>query len=226
MLRRLLVGLLLLVSWDSPLGAQTLFPPGEVVIYVHAGIRNTDFVEPLVCSLTKILAVPVRAKALQLTLAPSMKETSTQFSPRKIAGPFLQATSGDSDQARPYRYLILEEDLVSKPLNYVFAETYGGPGPHNLSIVSVARLAPDGSRLTRRQVADTTERRVYKLMLKSIAILSGLKSEGCVMAFPRSLQELDLKSAEYCPEDGKALVSARVLKERPSESCSTVVAAR
>jgi predicted Zn-dependent protease len=224
MLHRLVVGLLVLVSSAHPLAAQTLFPPGEVVIYVHAGVRNTEFVEPLVCALTKLLAVPVRARTLQLALTPELRETSTQFSPQKIAGPFLQATAGNADHARPFSYFIVEEDLGSKPLNYVFAETYGGP--YNLSVVSVARLAPDGIRLTRKQVAETTERRVYKLMLKSVAVMSGLRSEGCVMTFPRSLHELDLKSAEYCPEDRIALVAARVLREEPSESCSTVVAAR
>ena len=59
-------------------------------------------------------------------------------------GPFLQATAGNADHARPFSYFILEDDLRSKPLNYVFAETYGGP--YNLSVVSVARLAPDGIR--------------------------------------------------------------------------------
>jgi predicted Zn-dependent protease len=224
MLHRLLAGVLVLVSLPPPLGAQTLEPPGEVVIYVHAGVRNTEFVEPLVCALTKVLAVPVRARPLQLALTPELKETSTQFSPRKIAEPFLRTTAGDSDHARPFRYFILADDLGSKPLNYVFAETYGGP--YNLSVISVARLAPDGTRLTRKQAAETTERRVYKLMLKSVAIMSGLDGTGCVMMFPRSLNELNLKSAEYCPEDRVALVAARVLKEKPSESCSTVVAAR
>lgn len=226
MLHRSLVGLLALASLTHPLGAQTLFPPGEVVIHVHAGVRNTEFVEPLVCSLTKVLAVPVRAKTLQLALTPDLRESSTQFSPQKIAGPFLRAAAGNSDHARPYRYFILEEDLGRKPLNYVFAETYGGPGPYNLSVISVARLAPDGTRLTRRQVAETTERRVYKLMMKSVGVLSGLRSEGCVMSFPRSVHELDLKSAEYCPDDRAALVAAHVLREKPSEGCSTVVAAR
>ena len=224
MLHRLLVGLLSLAWLAHPLGAQTLTPPGEVVIYVHAGVRNTEFVEPLVCALTKVLAVPVWARTLQLALTPELRETSTQFSPQKIAGPFLQATAGNADHARPFSFFVLEEDLGSKPLNYVFAETYGGP--YNLSVVSVARLAPDGIRLTRKQVAETTERRVYRLMLKAVGVLSGLKSEGCVMSFPRSLHELDLKSAEYCPEDRIALVAARVLREEPSESCSTVVAAR
>jgi predicted Zn-dependent protease len=224
MLHRLLVGLLVLVSLAHPLGAQTLFPPGEVVIYVHSGVRNTEFVEPLVCSLTKVLAVPVRAKTLQLALTPDLRESNTQFSPQKIAGPFLQETAGNADHARPFSFFVLEEDLGSKPLNYVFAETYGGP--YNLSVVSVARLAPDGTRLTRKQVAGTTGHRVYRLMLKSVAVMSGLGSEGCVMTFPRSLDELDLKSAEYCPEDRTALVAARVLREKPSESCSTVVAAR
>jgi len=47
-----------------------------------------------------------------------------------------------------------------------------------------------------------------------------------VMSFPRSLQELDLKPSAFCPDDRAALVAARVLREKPSESCSTVVAAR
>ncbi len=221
---RLLAGLLLFASWAYPLGAQTLAPPGEVLIHVHGGVRNTDFVEPLVCDLTKVVAAPVRARTLDLALRPELRETSTQYSPRRIAGPFIQATAGDAEHARPFRYFILGEDLGSKPLNYVFAETFGGS--YDLSVISVARLAPVGNRLTRKQIAEETERRVYKLMMKSIAIMAGLKSQGCVMSFPRSLEELDLKSAEYCPEDRLALVAAGVIRKAPLETCSTVVAAR
>jgi predicted Zn-dependent protease len=107
-------------------------------------------------------------------------------------------------------------------LNYVFAETYAPP----LSVISVVRLAPNVPPRAARKTAETTMVRVYKLMLKSVAIMAGLRSGGCVMSFPKSLDELDAKSAEYCPADRAALVAARVIKEAPSASCGNVVAAR
>jgi len=62
-------------------------------------------------------------------------------------------------------------------------------------------------------------------MLKSIALLSGLRTNGCVMAFPRSLDELDGKDAEFCPADKAALIAAGVLKEKPFGACNTVAMA-
>jgi predicted Zn-dependent protease len=74
-------------------------------------------------------------------------------------------------------------------------------------------------------VSDVTGDRLYKLMLKSVALLAGLRTNGCVMAFPRNLPELDQKAAEFCPDDRAALVAAGILKDKPFGACSTVAMA-
>ena len=56
-------------------------------------------------------------------------------------------------------------------------------------------------------------------MLKSIARLAGLASpDRCILVFPRSLDELDRKSAEFCPEDHDALVAAGILKGNEADT--------
>ena len=206
----------------GPVSAQNLVPPGEIVIHVNGDVRNTDFVEPLVCELQKVVQAPVRARKIELALTDDLLERVGQYSPRKIARRFAAAAAGESDQANPFHYLILDHDLKVPELNYLFAETYTPP----MSVISVIRLAPDGWFSSRKKSAEVTQHRVYKLMLKSVAIMAGLKGRGCVMMFPRSLDELDDKPSEYCPNDRAALVAASVIKETPSASCSTVVAAR
>jgi len=216
-----LAWLLVLTTGDAV--AQQIVPPDEIVIHVNSDVRNTEFVEPLVCELQKVVRAPVRAKKIELALTDDLRETRTQFSPRKIVGKFAAMTAGESEMARPFRYLILDHDLKVPDLNYVFAETYSRP----FSVISVVRLAPTVEPHLAKRAAETiTLPRVYKLMLKSVAIMAGLRSEGCVMMFPRSLPDLDAKPSDYCPEDRAALVGAKVIKETPSGSCSAVVASR
>jgi len=205
--------------------AQRLSTPGEVVIFVHKEMPNTDFVEPLVCALSKVLRVPVRARTIDLSLTTDLLEASPQYSPRKIATRVAQATATDSEHAMPFRYFFLDRDLKSPASSrYAFIESYHAP--LNVGVLSVARLAPAGAGLDRKQIADMTQLRVYKLMLKSIGRMSGLRSDGCVLLLSRSVEEIDTKASEFCPPDRAALVAAKVLKEKPSESCSTIVAVR
>ncbi len=215
--------LLACVAGDA--GAQNLSPPDEVAIFVHKEMANADFVEPLVCALAKVLRVPVRAKNLDLDLTGDLLATPSQFSTQKLAVRVAQATAGGFEHARPFRYFFLDRDLASPSApRYAFIESYHSPW--NVGVLSVARLAPGGAALDRRQVADVTQLRAYKLMLKSIGRMSGLQGDGCVLTRSRDVAELDVKSSEFCPPDRAALVAAKVLKEKPSESCSTIVAAR
>ena len=214
-----LASLWLLVVGTAP--AQTrLVPPDEVVIYVHEDMKNTDFVEGLVCELGRVLAAPVRATTSDLPLFKSYLATATQFDTGKVRAPFARATASDG---RIFRYLLLSYDLKAEGLNYVFADTDIDGG--TVSIMSTIRLTPTEPGLSRKRVSDVTGDRVYKLMLKSVALLAGLRTNGCVMAFPRSLPELDQKAAEFCPADRAALVAADVLKDKPFGACSTVAMA-
>ncbi|HSI01664.1 MAG TPA: hypothetical protein VLA02_13760 [Reyranella sp.] len=214
---------LVALSGIKPAAAQQLVPPGEIVIHVNSDVRNTEVVEPLVCELAKVVQAPVRARKIDLALTDDLLESGRQFSPRKIVQRFAVATASESELPNPFRYLILDHDLKVPQLNYVFAETYMPP----LSVISVTRLAPNVEPdVAKRAATEITLARVYKLMMKSVAVMAGLKSAGCVMMFPRSVAELDAKPSEYCADDRAALAAAKVIKETPSATCADVVASR
>ena len=197
-----------------------LVGPEEVVIYVHKDMKNTDFVEGLVCELGRVLVAPVRAETSDLPLYRGYLATPAQLDVGKVREPFARATAGDG---RVFRYLLLPYDLKVEGLNYVFANTDIDGG--TVAIMSTIRLTPAEPGLSRKQVSDVTGDRLYKLMLKSVALLGGLRTNGCVMAFPRNLPELDQKAAEFCPDDRAALVAAGILKDKPFGACSTVAMA-
>ena len=61
------------------------------------------------------------------------------------------------------------------------------------------------------------------MILKSIARLAGLtSSNGCILAFPRSLEELDAKSSEFCSDDHALLVDSGLLKAEESGGCALI----
>jgi predicted Zn-dependent protease len=216
---------LLLVVVAGNASAQRLLAPGEVVIFVHQGMTNADFVEPLVCALSKVLRPPVRVSTIDLALTEDLLETPSQFSARKIVARVAQVPTDSAGQTMPFRYFLLDRDLKGPSGGrYSFIESYHAPW--NAGVLSVMRLAPTEKELGRDYIADATQRRAYKLLMKSIGRMSGLRSDGCVLKQSHSVEELDAKSSEFCPQDREALVAAAVLKERPSESCSTVVAGR
>jgi len=81
--------------------------------------------------------------------------------------------------------------LKDQTYRYVFAMTF--PRYHQ-GVVSLARLYATAETVPRHERAVLTALRAYKLILKSIARLAGLtSSNGCILAFPRSLDELDAK---------------------------------
>jgi predicted Zn-dependent protease len=207
----------------GPVSAQNLVPPDEIVIYVHKDLpeQDADFVEGLVCELSRVVAVPVRATKSDLPLYRSYLMTPNQLDPDKVRRPFAQSVA---DEGRVFRYLILPYDLKVDGLHYVFSSTLLN-GDLNV-VMSTIRLVPREPGLTRKRISDVTADRLYKLMLKSVALLAGLRTNGCIMAFPRDLSELDAKSDEFCPDDKAALIAAGVLKARPVGACNIVAMAQ
>ena len=104
---------------------------------------------------------------------------------------------------------------------YVFATSFGNSStPYHVGVVSMARLEVHDRAFSREQRAEVTALRAYKLILKSIARVAGFPDlQRCVLAFPRSLDDLDRKSPEFCPADRAALVDARILKSEESAGC-------
>jgi predicted Zn-dependent protease len=205
------------VMAQSP--SSRLIAPDEVVLYVHSDLRRSEFVGPLVCALKRVLVAPVSARNFRLPLGPDLAATPTQLDAAKVGGAFIRAVAGQGSQ-RTFKYLLLASDLKAAPWNFVFALTFGDErSPYHAGVVSTARLDGSLSSSTPGGVVPT-DKRVYKLILKSIARAGGYqKSEGCILAFPRNLDDLDRKSAEFCPADRSALVDAGILKAKESDEC-------
>jgi len=212
----------LLVASVMPSAAQSvgsLVAPAEVVLYLPASLRSRDFVDPLVCALRRVLVAPVRTQELGISFSRDMLATRSQLDVDKVAHHFGKVATDDGTPLS-FKYLLLPYDLKSTSLNYVFATSYGNQTTrYHIGVVSTSRLDVGNPRIAHQQGAMVTAMRVYKLVLKSIARLAGLSGpERCILSFPRSLDELDQKSAEFCAEDHEALIAAGVLKAEERDS--------
>jgi predicted Zn-dependent protease len=203
-----------------------LVPPQEVVLYIHSELRSTAFVDPLICALERALVAPVTAKKLDLPLGPDLLASPTQFDVGKVADRFIRATTAEGGP-RTFKYLLLADDLKGEPYRYVFATSFGNQATaYHLGVVSTARLDVSDPRLPHTAGADLTALRVYKIVLKSIARVAGYHdAEGCILAFPNNLDELDQKSPQFCAADRTALVAAGILKAKESGGCAAVAEA-
>jgi predicted Zn-dependent protease len=202
----------------EPARAQ-IVPPQDIVLYIQADFKDTDFVEPLVCALRQVLTAGVDVKDIRLPLAPALLATPSQFDVSKVSNQFARATISDGG-SQTYKYLLVPYDLKDKTYRYVFATTF--LEDHN-GVVSLARLYATNATSSRHERAVLTALRAYKLILKSIARLAGLtSSSGCILAFPRNLDELDAKSSEFCREDRALLVDAGLLKAEESGGCAFI----
>jgi len=206
--------------------AGNLVAPSEVVLYIHSDLKSTDFVPPLVCALQRTLTAPVSVQALDLPLGPDLLATRSQFDVRKVADRFIRAAAGNGNQPS-FKYLLLPFDLKDDPWRYVFATSFGNQTtPFHVGVVSTARLDPGDPRRSHREGREITATRVYKLILKSVARLAGLRSpDACVLSFPKSLEELDQKPSEFCANDRAALVGAGILRnnaEHQGTDCDAI----
>ena len=204
-----------------------LVSPAQVNLYLHPNLKNTDFVEPLVCALRRVLVAPVDAQSLNLSLGPELLAAPTQFDVTKVADKFIRATatvSGSND----FNYFLIPYDMKDGTYRYVFATGFGNASTtYHAGVVSMARLEFDDPTLSRRQRAEVTALRTYKLVIKSIARVAGFPDvQRCILTFPRSLDELDQKSAKFCAPDRAALVKAQILKAEESAGCAYVAEGR
>lgn len=194
-----------------------LVPPEDVSIYLPPALKSRDFVGELVCALKRVLVAPVRRQEIGMAFDGSLLANPHQFDVTKVAGRFRQLTENDGAD---FKYLLLPYDLKAQPYNYVFATSFGGPAtPQKTGIISTARLDVSNPAAEHHDGVGVTALRVYKLVLKSIARLAGLTSpDRCILVFPRNLNELDQKSAEFCPEDHDTLVDAGIVKGQESDT--------
>jgi hypothetical protein len=67
----------------EPARAQ-IVPPQDIVLYIQADIKDTDFVEPLVCALRQVLTAGVDVKDISLPLAPALLATPANLTSAKF----------------------------------------------------------------------------------------------------------------------------------------------
>jgi predicted Zn-dependent protease len=194
----------------------------EVLLYMHKELKNTDFVEPLVCALRRVLVAPVDVQSLDIPFGAEFLASPGQLDVGKIADRFMRVTASDRGASRTFKYLLLPHDIKDAQFRFVFASSFGGATtPDRVGVVSTARLDVAAPELSRRQRAEITAFRVYKLILKSVARLAGYPDlQRCILAFPKNIDELDRKASEFCPPDRAALVAAGILKAEASGAAS------
>jgi predicted Zn-dependent protease len=214
---------LVLQAGAAPAWGQALVSPREVVLYIHSDMKSTAFVDLVICALERVLVAPVLARKIDLPLGAELRASPTQFDVGKVASQFIPAIAENAD-ARTFSYLLEPYDLKGEPYRFVFATSFGNETTrYHVGIISTARLDTGDPLVPHQEGAEQTALRAYKLVLKSIARLSGYgSSDGCILAFPNSLAQLDQKPAQFCPADRAALVEAGVLKAVERGTCGPV----
>src|SRR5262249_12570332 len=131
--------------------------------------------------------------------------------------------------ARWFKYLLVPFDLKVDAWNwrYAFSTSFGDETtPYHVGVVSTARIVAGNLGPQFRWDHEITAARAYKLILKSIAKSTGHRgTDACILATSLSLEELDRKSSEFCPNDRAALVAAGILKEKEEQNdpgCMTI----
>ena len=120
------------------------------------------------------------------------------------------------------QYLLIPFDTKVEAWNwrYAFSTSFGDETTsYHVGVVSTARIVAGNWWLRSPWDHEITATRAYKLILKSIAQTTGHRSTGaCILVTSLSLEELDRKSSEFCPNDRAALVAAGILKEKEQQS--------
>ncbi|WP_063174955.1 hypothetical protein [Bradyrhizobium sp. DOA9] len=206
---------------EQPREVARSIAPAEIVLYIQSDLKRTDFVQPLVCALRRVLTAPVSVQALDLPLGSELLATPTQLEATKVADRFIQRTANEGN-APSFKYLLVPFDLKVDAWNwrYAFSVSFGDETTsYHVGVVSTARIVAGNWWLQSPWDHEITAARAYKLILKSIAYRTGHRGTGaCILATPLSLEELDRKSSEFCPDDRAALVAAGVLKEKEQQS--------
>lgn len=189
--------------------------PRAVVLYVHEDMTDTDFVDPLICALSRVLVAQVHAEKTDMPIDVSLMGSLAELSSEKVLNRLYRRMGPYGDTVM---FLLVPYPLLNDG-GRVFGTNWGPP--HNRGAVSISSLTPTTRGLTPAQVTDTIVGRAYKVLLRYIGHIGGLWGRsGCLLMMPRGLAELDSKSSDFCEEDRAQLVAAGVLKAQPEGDCA------
>ena len=198
--------------------ASLLAAPDGVVLYVHPGLRNTSFVEPLACALRQILVAPVSIRELAIPLGPELAATPGALDASKVAERFVGATAADGS-AHTFKYLLMQNDLWEAQ-RYVYAKALeDGTRPDHGGLLSTVRLEEADADSLRN--ADVTAQRASKIMLWMILRGAGYTNpQGCVLGFHDGRPaDIDTTSGGFCDWDRTVLVAARIIRAVAGSDC-------
>jgi hypothetical protein len=198
--------------------ASLLAAPDEVVLYVHPGLRNTSFVEPMACALRQILVAPVSIRELAIPLGPELAATPGALDAGKVAEKFVGATAADGS-AHTFKYLLMQNDLWEAQ-RYVYAKALeDGTRRDHGGLLSTVRLEEADADSLRN--ADVTAQRASKIMLWMILRGAGYtNSQGCVLGFHDGKPaDIDATSGAFCEWDRTVLVAARIIRADAGSNC-------
>lgn len=202
-------------SAPAPASASTLsiMRPRAIVIHVHREVADQRFLPDLTRRLAANLAPPVHVLRTDFDLAP-LRPALGAIDGEAAAG----ALIGSVDWVRhaaTVQVLIIPDELRLRPARFNFAVSNGtAVSPHHIVIVSLARLQKTrwADRSADSNPARTAER-VFKLILKNVARVSGYAGSSlCIFGFPRNVEELDALPEGFCEPDRARLVAAGLAK--------------
>jgi|1115.fasta_scaffold00203_74 predicted Zn-dependent protease len=195
----------------APLG---LVKPVAVVVYVDGEVADERFMPPFIARLRKSLVAPVSATTR--IYIPPTKGTEA----RELLNILIKRFEWQREPMT-IRVVIVKRGIRLSPSNYSFAASVGGVDtPFHLSMVSLAHLQEfdkNGDDINPEQTA----KRVFKLVAKNVARLSGYDSSTkCLFEFPRDVLQLDLMPESFCEPDLATLVAAGIVRKHPQRNVS------
>ncbi|MCP3446463.1 hypothetical protein [Bradyrhizobium sp. CCGUVB14] len=164
------------LAQEQPHEVARPIAPAEVVLYIQSDLKRTDFVQPLVCALRRVLTAPVSVQALDLPLGSELLATPTQFEATKVADRFIQRTA-DEGNAPSFKYLLVPFDLNVEAWNwrYAFSASFGDETTsYHVGVVSTARIVAGNWWLQSPWDHEITATRAYKLILNQSRTAQGI----------------------------------------------------
>lgn len=215
-LRRVAVAALVaLAVLPAPVTAQmepALHVTTKLKIYINSDIADRDFIPFLAQRLEERLRVPIELYNTDIDYTQADRSWRGAYHAESVENLFLQ--NGVSPEPYATEIIMIGEDMYMPPDRWNFSTMFWWEekNKYRTMMVSLHRLVPDQPYYSPTVRAIITADRLYKVIMKNTAFLSGRETQGCLLQFPRSVPQLDLLPTVFCPEDEKRLAEAGLLR--------------